>query len=464
MRRHFYLVILGLAMAVCQGQPRLMYTTVVPLADLGQIDIVPELRLGSDGMLYGAVPHGGAFGHGSLYKTSIDGAITFIPFDGTNGDLPGGLPVEAPDGKFYGAASGGGSMGGGTVYCLETNGNLKAIYSFDMTNGGNPGGLLMRTNGELYGMTVAGGIGYDGTPYSGAGVFFKLTTNGQFTLIANFTETNAYPFGPYEGGDGNFYGYTGRGGLYQYGTIFRMTPDGQISTLVTFDGTNGAYPRRLTLGSDGAFYGCTGGTNSSIATNTSSKAFRLTTNGDFTILHTFSSGTGVSPFGGLLEVSNGLFYGTTYIGGLNGPGTVFQLTTNGDYSVLLNFDSRWSKNSFPETGLTKGPDGNFYGITSQPRREIFCLRPLEAPVFQTTVQNGQINFNWNAWGGLSYELLYKTNLNDSFTYFSYLGGTLSDTNIVGTYSEPVDPTAPRFYFLRINIRENWWGLPPLTGP
>jgi uncharacterized repeat protein (TIGR03803 family) len=439
----------------------MMYTTVVPLTDLGQFDIVPELTLGSDGLLYGAVPHSGAFGHGSLYKTSIDGVITFIPFDGTNGDSPG-VPVQAPDGKFYGAASTGGSMGAGTVYCLETNGNLKAIYSFDMTNGGNPSGLIMRTNGELYGMTLGGGSGYDGTPYSGAGVFFKMTTNGQFTLIANFTETNAYPFGPYEGSDGNFYGYTGRGGAYHYGTIFRMTPDGQMSTLVTFDGTNGAYVRRLTLGSDGAFYGCTGGTNPPASSDTSSKAFRLTTNGDFTILHTFSSGTGVSPFGALLEVTNGLFYGTTYYGGLNGSGTIFQLTTNGDYTVLLNFDSTWSKNSLPITGLTKGPDGNYYGITSHPRREIYCLRPVEAPALQYSVQDGQINFSWKAWGGLAYQLRCKTNLED--LYWLSVAGTLSDTNTVGSYSEPIDPNAPRSYTLRINIRENWWGLGPLPYP
>jgi uncharacterized repeat protein (TIGR03803 family) len=430
----------------------MMYTSVVTLTNLGQYDGSPELRLGSDGMFYGAEPRGGALGHGSLYKTSIDGAITLFPFDGTNGDLPGGLPVEAPDGKFYGVAGSGGTFGAGTVYCLETNGNLKAIYSFDGTNGGNPSGLLMRTNGELYGMTYAGGVGYDGTPYSGAGVFFKVTTNGQFTLIANFTETNVYPVGPFEGSDGNFYGYTIFGGLYQYGTIFRVTPDGEVSTLVTFDGTNGASPRPLLLGSDGAFYGCTGG----------STAFKLTTNGDFTILHTFSPQTGFASWGALVEVTNGLFYGTTHSGGLNGAGTIFQLSTNGDYTVLLNFDSTWSGDSFPLNGLAKGPDGNYYGITSQPRREIYCLRPVAAPPFQTTVLNGQINFSWNSWGGLTYQLGYKTNLNDP--NWTFLSGSAADTNSVGSYSEQIDPTAPRFYSLRIHIRENWWGQPALTFP
>jgi len=103
-----------------------------------------------------------------------------------------------------------------------------------------------------------------------------------------------------------------------------------------------------------------------------------------------------------------------------------------------------------------------HGQPRQTNAEIYCLRPVEAPACQAWAQNGQIDFNWNAWGGLAYQLRYKTNLNDPS--WTYLSGSVSATNSVGAYSEPMDPTVPKFYTLRINIRENWWGLPPLTGP
>lgn len=440
----------------------MMYTTVAVLTNLGQFDVGGELKLGSDGLLYGSAYQG----QGSVYKTSIDGAVTFIPFDGTNGTYPG-MPLPAPDGKSYSVASRGGSLGAGTVYCLETNGNPKAIYSFDMTNGGNPIALLVRTNGELYGVTLFGGNGFNGTLESGNGVIFKLTTNGDFTRLASFSGTNnEFPNDIVEGTDGNFYGTCNSGGPYQNGSIFRVTPDGQLSTLATFDGTNGASPRGIISASDGALYGCTGfgGPGFNGLYSGSGTVFRVSTNGDFTVLHEFNSTDGAEPMGHLLEVSNGVFYGVTYYGGLNGPGTIFQISTNGDFSVLLNFDSTWSKNSNPVTGLAKGPDGNFYGVTSLHRREIYCLRPVEAPVLQSSVQDGQMNFSWNAWGGLTYQLISKTNLNDPLTYFSFVGGSSSDTNTIGTYSEPIDPNTPRFYSLRIHIRENWWGQGALPYP
>ena len=440
----------------------MMYTTVATLTNLGQYDLGGELKFGSDGLLCGGAPHGGDFGQGGLYKASIDGAVTFISFDGTNGASPG-LPVQAPDGKFYGVASFGGSMGAGTVYCLETNGNPKAIYSFDMTNGGVPSGFVIRTNGEFYGSTIFGGIGYDGTPYSGAGVVFKMTTNGQFTLVARLTDTNAFPVGLLEGSDGNFYVMTSRGGAYQYGTICRVTPDGQISTVVTFDGTNGEYPKGIILASDGAFYGCTGsggigfnGLNPGPGT-----VFRLSTNGDFTVLHEFNSTDGWEPVGLLLEVSNGVFYGVTYAGGRNSAGTIFQIASNGDFSVLLNFDSTWSKDSLPIIGLAKGPDGNCYGVTSMPRREIYCLRPVEAPVLQYKFQSDHITLSWNGWGGLRYWLSYRTNLDEPVWHdpvWHDVGRMLTgaETNGILSYTEPIDPAAPRFYKVEIYISEHWW--------
>lgn len=453
MKGYFYLLALCATVAVCEAQPRLMCTTVVPDSTFSGMNPDSELTLGRDGLLYGAAPQGGTFGKGSIFKTTVDGAITFVPFDGTNGSLPHYAPVQAPDGTFYGTAFEGGGMGAGTVYRLETNGLLTALYSFDMTNGGNPSVLTMARDGNLYGLTSCGGIGFDGTPYSGDGVAFKLTTNGVFTLLHSFSETYAFPNSIVEANDGNFYGTTQQGGAYGNGTVFRMTPDGQVSTLVTFDSTNGAYVNPIILGSDGALYGCTSGIDFTDTNDRSSKVFRVTTNGDFTILHTFSYSDGAEPQCRLLEVTNGLFYGTTYITGRS-AGQVFQISTNGDFAGLFYFDTGWGKGALPRVGLTKGPDGNLYGLSSQPVHDLYCLRPVEAPVFQSAMQDNQITFNWKTWGRLPVSLYYKTNLNEAMWH--YLDGVSTETNTMVSHTESIDPTTPRFYSLQMNIKENWW--------
>lgn len=453
MNRRFCIVALLMAVTACEAQPRLMCTTVVPDSTFSGMNPDSELMLGNDGLLYGAAPSGGTLGKGSIFKTTVDGNITFVPFDGTNGRVPYVAPIQATDGNFYGVACYGGSADAGTVYRLASNGILNAIYSFDMTNGSVPATVTMGMDGNLYGVTGSGGVGFDGTDYSGDGIAFRLTTNGIFTRLASFTETYDFPNNIVEANDGNFYGTTQQGGPYGYGTVFRMTPDGQLSTLVTFDGTNGAYAEPIILGSDGAIYGCTSGIDFLNANDGSGKVFRVTTNGDLTILHTFSYSDGAEPRCRLLEVTNGLFYGTTYFSGQS-PGTVFQISTNGDFATLLRFDSTWGKGALPRVGLTKGADGNFYGLSSQPVRDLYCLRPVEAPILQTSVQDNQITFDWKTWGRLPVSLYYKTNLNDAT--WNYLDGINSATNTVISHAEPIDPTTPRFFTLQMNIRENWW--------
>jgi uncharacterized repeat protein (TIGR03803 family) len=453
MKLGFCLLALCLMTTVCPAQPRLMCTTVVPDSTFSGMNPESELTLGSDGLLYGAAPSGGAFGHGSIFKATIDGAITFVPFDGTNGSVPYYSPLQVADGIIYGMATTGGNMDAGTVYRLNTNGILAAIYSFDMTNGSRPASLMMGKDGNLYGVTGCGGIGFDGTAYSGDGIAFRLTTNGVFTHLASFSEKYAFPNSIVEANDGNFYGTTQQGGPYGYGTVFRMTPDGQLSTLVTFDGTNGAYANPIILGSDGALYGCTSGINFLDANDRSGKVYRITTNGDFTILHTFSFSDGAEPRCRLLEVTNGLFYGTTYISGRS-AGTVFQIATNGDFATVFYFDSSRAKGCLPRVGLAKGGDGNYYGLSTQPVRDLYCLRPVEAPLFQPSMQDGQITLNWKTWGRLPVGLYYKTNLNEADWHF--LDGVATETNAVISHTEPVDPDTPRFYTLQMNIREEWW--------
>jgi len=81
---------------------------------------------------------------------------------------------------------------------------------------------------------------------------FKVTTNGTLTTLVSFNYSNgAYPVAALTlGNDGNFYSTT------EYGGIFKVTTNGVLTTLAF--GSNGAYPvATLTLGNDGNFYGTT---------------------------------------------------------------------------------------------------------------------------------------------------------------------------------------------------------------
>ena len=147
-----------------------------------------------------------------------------------------------------------------------------------------------------------------------------------FTTLVNFNVTNgANPthVSLVQGTDGNFYGTTYYGGAYNYGTIFGMSPDGRLTTLHSFQQSDGAYPiAGVIQGADGTFYGTTyqGGTNGS------GNIFAFMPGGALTILHTFTGSDGAYPFGGLVQAANGVFYGTTSNGGAYGFGTVYKLS------------------------------------------------------------------------------------------------------------------------------------------
>jgi len=135
-----------------------------------------------------------------------------------------------------------------------------------------------------------------------------------------------------------------------------------LTTLVSFNWTNGANPfAGLTLGSDGNLYGTTysGGadTNQEVGT-----VFRVTVNGELSTLASFNGTNGAYPHANLTFGSDSNLYGTTAYGGSSGNGTVFQVTTNGVLTTLVSFN--WTNGAIPWAGLTLGGDGNLYGTTA----------------------------------------------------------------------------------------------------
>jgi uncharacterized repeat protein (TIGR03803 family) len=170
-----------------------------------------------------------------------------------------------------------------------------------------------------------------------------------------------------QGSDGNFYETTFYGGMNDAGIIFKITPTGTFTVLHDFedtypgkDGTNPIAP--LVEGKDGNFYGTTsgGGLNSGGGT-----VFKLTPGGTYTVIHTFNGGNtdGAESHDGLIQGKDGNFYGTTTRGGSSAIGTVYKITPGGTFTFLRAFDGNDGSNPVGE--LVEAGDGNFYGVTGE---------------------------------------------------------------------------------------------------
>ncbi len=278
---------------------------------------------------------------------------------GTNtGDphSPQGHFAQARDGNLYNTSPSGGANGYGTVFQLTPGGKMKVVWNF---TGGKPDsgdtttGLTLGADGALYGSTPGGGT-------DGYGIVFKITTAGTLTVLHNFSGTTdgASPTAPVQGTDGNYYGAASNGVQY-YGTIYKMTPAGVVTPLYEFTSSPDdyyRYPQGLIQGTDGNFYGTTNGAYGMV--------FKITPQGKLTKLHEFAGypTEGQAPVGSLIQAGDGDFYGETAKGGTGDFGTVYKMTPAGAVTILHNFDET-SGGRLPSGGLVQGTDGNFYGVT-----------------------------------------------------------------------------------------------------
>jgi uncharacterized repeat protein (TIGR03803 family) len=282
------------------------------------------------------------------------------PSDGAN---PKAGLVEGSDGNFYGTTYKGGGPGLGTVFKITPAGAETVLYSFTGSDGAKPrASLIEGSDGNFYGTTLQGGVFFGGT-------LFKVTPGGAESVLYSFCSQTActdghHPAGLVEGSDGNFYGTAYEGGKGQ-GTVFQVTPSGGERVLHSFaaGSGDGAFPQGgLIEGSDGNFYGTTvGGGAFSQGT-----VFMVTPGGAETVLYSFGryAGDGAHPNAGLIEASDGNFYSTATFGGASGNGAVFKVTPGGAESVLYSFTGG-SDGGFPLSGLITDARGNLYGTTSR---------------------------------------------------------------------------------------------------
>ena len=241
-----------------------------------------------------------------------------------------------------------------------------SLFTFDGTNGAYPqAGMVQATNGDLYGTTSAGGA--DG---SGWGTIFKITPSGRLTTLHSFAITDgALPYaGLIQASNGNLYGTTNGygGGANGSGTVFKITPSGTLTTLYSFCSQSGcpdgANPDTgLVQATNGEFYGTTinGGTMGY------GTIFKITPSGRLTTLHSFDSFV-LFGFTGLIQATNGYFYGTTGYGGANNAGSVFKMSPSGTLTTLYSFCSQSGcpDGANPGAGLVQASDGNLYGTTA----------------------------------------------------------------------------------------------------
>lgn len=279
----------------------------------------------SSGDLYGTTTFGGKNycnnGCGVLYRLAADGAYkVLVKFNVSTGFWPVGQLLRDKKGNLFGITIAGGGVEEGTLFEYSARGHFSVVYSFGQDAGWPPvGDLIEDSAGDLFGVTSSGGAQESGT-------VFELKPNGSYTTLYSFTggADGSNPTGGLGRDDaGNLYGTTGPGGnATPYGSVFKLAPDGTLTTLYVFTGGNdGNWPSGSLLYAQGKLYGTTmqGGTNQGGVVYAVDAA-----SGAETVLHDFAGNDGLSPQAGL-TMKNSRLYGTTAKGGTNNLGVVFSL-------------------------------------------------------------------------------------------------------------------------------------------
>jgi uncharacterized repeat protein (TIGR03803 family) len=364
----------------------------------------------ANGDFYGTTEYGGANDAGTVFKITPTGKLTTLYSfcslaNCADGNLPLSALIQASDGDFYGTTSGGGAMDQGacsapagvqcgTVFKITPAGVLTTLHVFcslpNCADGAFPAAALVQAaNGDFYGTTTAAGPAPTEPPYGG-GTVFRVTAAGTLTTLYTFCSQLYCTDGEYpaasliQAANGNLYGTTEAGGSTAQayfqgdGTVFQMTAGGTLTTLYSFCTqafcADGAFPvGGVIQATDGNFYGTTsefGNTN--IYDTPIGTAYELTPDGVLTVLHTFCAANedctdGLGPNGDLLQATSGEFYGTTPSGGSgNNSGVIFRLNIGLGPFVALERSSGAvrSKVTILGTDLTGASSVTFNGTAA----------------------------------------------------------------------------------------------------
>ncbi len=336
--------------------------TLTTLADLGGNPYFGSLIQATDGNFYGTTWFGGNTGNGTLFRVTPTGTVSLVysfckvKYVCSDGSLPLSV-IQAADGNLYGTTLGGGAYSGGVLFQISKSGMYSTLYSFPYQSA-PIAPLVQGVNGSLYGV-------------SGNTIFQFAPATAAFTTVVTFPKT-AIPESLVLSASGTFYGTTGAGGVNRDGFFFSLTPAGKVASLYNFNTATDGSARTLTVGADGNFYGTAqfsgadnGGTVFKI---TPAGQFTILHN----FCSAASCADGEWPTGALVQATDGNFYGATPLGGTAGInscvshcGTAFQITPSGTLTTLYNFCSldNCADGLQPYQGIVQGTDGSFYGAT-----------------------------------------------------------------------------------------------------
>jgi uncharacterized repeat protein (TIGR03803 family) len=339
----------------------------------GETPAAPLIQ-GADGFIYGVAAHGGNFtvlppdGGGTVFRMDASGTVTTLhTFAGPEGAWPTSL-IQGRDGFFYGTANYGGQEGissllpgGGTIFRMNPAGVVTVLHVFPGWLGDRyPGPIVQGADGALYG-TALGGVGF-GFVYR----FDPIT--GVLRHLHDFVSSDGkFPAGPlFQGRDQSFYGTTRQGGQWNSGVVYKVDALGNFVLLHSlsplYPGEGSEMKGGVIQASDGFFYGTTESGYGSV--------FRMDAAGNFTVVHRFDAyaSDGWRPVSGLIEGRDGFLYGTAPSGGRTpvvapSPyGVVYRMDKSGGFTVLRSFSGLDGRR--PLAALMQGVDGLLYGSTS----------------------------------------------------------------------------------------------------
>ncbi len=278
------------------------------------------VTLGFDGNLHGTTLGGGTHGAGTLFTITPAGTLTtqWNFANGTDDSVPTYAPFQGQDGNIYGVSIGQYNGQYGAFYKISSSGVFTVLHDFTYTDGSDPSLPTQGTDGNFYGTTILGGS-------KGLGVVYKMTPAGKVTVLHNFIggiTDGCYPEGILvQGGDSNFYGVTDLCGATNRGIAFKISPAGAFTLLYNFCSTAGCFDGSqplagLVRGTDGNFYG----TSSAGGTKNYGSIYKITPAGQLTTLYSFCdpSCNGFAPATPLVLHTNGKFYGNTNGNSLGG--------------------------------------------------------------------------------------------------------------------------------------------------
>ena len=325
---------------------------------------------GPAGGLFASSLFGGPSNLGTVFRVLEEGDVELVHAFDDGRTSSYGLRVDltsGSDGLVYGTRNLGGAFGTGSIFTIDPNdGGYRLLHSFDGTVRNSvtvPDGALIESRNEpgvFYG-TLSSGWGFTGGVY-------ELSRDGVTILAAFHFETGISRGRLVQTADGSLFGvlnrYYDNAGWWGYGGLFRAAPEGgggRVRNLEWFEGQDlhaGMIEREARDGSGTVLYGTApDGGEASEGT-----VFRLSSEGEFSVVHSFSGADGAEPWAEMALAADGTLYGTTRKGGVHGYGTIFAVTPDDEVVTVHHFDHH--DGAWPEGALFTASDGNVYGTTA----------------------------------------------------------------------------------------------------